>query len=155
MSWKENECNFKLKFDCNIEKFHCTLSFIMESWHNLSPRAAETSSIPMSLALYRTPSPLNLLIRVASLRSWPAETARTRGWLQQANQARNTSKGQIRPKSKHLGGIRRKRLSTPKGCAVEVAPRKICSAQMRFTEGRDKPESRLVKLKTCALYELF
>lgn len=51
--------------------FHCTLSFIMESWHNLSPRAAETSSIPISLALYRTPSPLNLFIRVASLRSWP------------------------------------------------------------------------------------
>lgn len=73
----------------------------------------------------------------------------------QANQARSTSKGQIRPSSQHFGGIRGKCLSTPKGCALEVAPRKICGAQMGFAEVRDKPESQLVKLKTCALYELF
>lgn len=35
----------------------CTLSFIMESWHILSPRASGTSSMPISLALYLTPSP--------------------------------------------------------------------------------------------------
>lgn len=61
------------------KRLHGTLSFIMESWHNLSPRAADTSSIPISLALYRTPSPLNLFIKVASLRSWPEKEEK---WVQ-------------------------------------------------------------------------
>lgn len=39
----------------------------MESWHILSPLASETSSMPISLALYLTPSPLNLPSRYSSV----------------------------------------------------------------------------------------
>lgn len=45
----------------------CTFSFIMESWHILSPLASGTSSMPISLALYLTPSPWNLPSRYSSV----------------------------------------------------------------------------------------
>lgn len=47
--------------------WRCTLSFIMESWHILSPLASGTSSMPISLALYLTPSPWNLPSRYSSV----------------------------------------------------------------------------------------
>lgn len=55
----------------------CTLSFIMESWHILSPLASGTSSMPISLALYLTPSPLNLPSRYSSVFSGTAKTNKT------------------------------------------------------------------------------
>lgn len=44
-----------------------TFSFIIESWHILSPLASGTSSMPISLALYLTPSPWNLPSRYSSV----------------------------------------------------------------------------------------
>lgn len=51
----------------------CTFSFIMESWLILSPLASGTSSMPISLALYLTPSPWNLASRYSSVFSGAEE----------------------------------------------------------------------------------
>lgn len=152
-----------LRLTAQYWKFHCTLSFIMESWHNLSPRAAETSSIPISLALYRTPSPLNLFIKVASLRSWPAKTTRTRGVYRSVKGNKQTQprgKAGLTPTPdtrKHFGGIRRRCSFSEtfwprylKGIRSGSAATRnllhgICT-QIRFTEVGDKPESQLVDL---------
>lgn len=63
---------FMFYYSCKASRAHseaprCTLSFIMESWHILSPLASGTSSTPISLALYLTPSPWNLPTRYSSV----------------------------------------------------------------------------------------